>query len=126
MGSWGDVNAALNRLVREGVITGFRTNLADPDRGPDLRITATAPVVLDTKASGYDPAAVEQVRRTILDRLDHAGREPTGDDRGRTARGGAVVHQYWRMAKVRFGTEVVERRSPPRMKAGGDVCDEFY
>ncbi len=69
MGSWGDVNAALNRLVREGVITGFRTNLADPDRGPDLRITATAPVVLDTKASGYDPAAVEQVRRTILDRL---------------------------------------------------------
>lgn len=76
MGSWGDVNAALNRLVREGVITGFRTNLADPARGPDLRITATAPVVLDTKASGYDAAAIEQVRRTILDRLGMLVEDP--------------------------------------------------
>jgi hypothetical protein len=33
MASWGDLNARLNRLVREGVISGFRTNLADR---PDL------------------------------------------------------------------------------------------
>lgn len=29
MASWGDINAALNRLVREGVIAGFKTNRGD-------------------------------------------------------------------------------------------------
>ena len=69
MASWGDVNAALNRLVREGVITGFRTNLADPARGPELRVAATAPVVLDANAADYDGAAVESVRQAVASRL---------------------------------------------------------
>lgn len=29
MASWGDINAALNGLVREGVIAGFKTNRGD-------------------------------------------------------------------------------------------------
>ena len=32
MASWGDINAALNRLVREGVIAGFKTNRSDKSR----------------------------------------------------------------------------------------------
>ena len=69
MASWGDVNAALNRLVREGVITGFRTNLANPERGSELLVAATAPVVLDSSAAEYDRAAVESVRQEVASRL---------------------------------------------------------
>jgi hypothetical protein len=69
MASWGDVNAALNRLVREGVITGFKTNLANPDRGPELLVAATATVVADSDAAGYDRAAVESIREVVANRL---------------------------------------------------------
>ena len=42
MPSWGDLNARLNRLVREGVISGFRTNLASrPD--PSMLAISIAP-----------------------------------------------------------------------------------
>jgi hypothetical protein len=37
--SWGDLNARLNRLVREGVISGFRTNLATRPDVSTLMIT---------------------------------------------------------------------------------------
>jgi hypothetical protein len=39
MASWGDLNARLNRLVRDGVISGFRTNLATRPDLSSLRIT---------------------------------------------------------------------------------------
>jgi hypothetical protein len=41
MPSWGDLNARLNRLVREGVISGFRTNLATRPDPADLAIIVT-------------------------------------------------------------------------------------
>ena len=40
MASWGDVNATLNRLVREGVISGFRTNRGDKS-STGLHVTVT-------------------------------------------------------------------------------------
>ena len=41
--SWGDINLTLNRMVREGVIAGFKTNLSSPDRSAGLRVTITPP-----------------------------------------------------------------------------------
>jgi hypothetical protein len=43
--SWGDINLTLNRMVREGVIAGFKTNLSSPDRSVGLRVTITPPAV---------------------------------------------------------------------------------
>ena len=44
MASWGDINAALNRLVREGVITSFRTNRGDKTQaGLHVSIVPTEP-----------------------------------------------------------------------------------
>ena len=39
MASWGDINAALNRLVREGVITGFKTNRGDKSHQDGLHVS---------------------------------------------------------------------------------------
>jgi hypothetical protein len=36
--SWGDINLTLNRLVREGVISKFKTNLSSPDRNSGLEV----------------------------------------------------------------------------------------
>ena len=38
MQSWGDLNAALNGLIREGAIAGFRTN-RDTDDEPVIWVT---------------------------------------------------------------------------------------
>ena len=43
MASWGDVNAGLNRLVREGLITRFATNLGDANRSGAVTVTVVAP-----------------------------------------------------------------------------------
>ena len=50
--------------------------MADPDRGPELRVAATAPVVLDSSASNYDPGAIESVRDTIMSRLGMLVEDP--------------------------------------------------
>lgn len=42
MQSWGDLNVALNRLVREGVIESFRTNRADDRADPAVDVVASA------------------------------------------------------------------------------------
>lgn len=39
MASWGDINAALNRLVREGVIAGFKTNRGDKSHQDGLHVS---------------------------------------------------------------------------------------
>ena len=39
MASWGDINAALNRLVREGVIAGFKTNRGDKSHQVGLHVS---------------------------------------------------------------------------------------
>jgi hypothetical protein len=38
MKGWGDLNAALNGLVNEGVIVGFRTNREDKAADPSVAI----------------------------------------------------------------------------------------
>ena len=39
----GDINAILNPLVRDGLITGFRTNLQDREPEDELVLSVTAP-----------------------------------------------------------------------------------
>ena len=56
MASWGDINAALNRLVREGAIAGFRTNRGDKTPGAGLKVNIV-PVAEDD---------VETIRTRIL------------------------------------------------------------
>ncbi|TDR94387.1 hypothetical protein [Enterovirga rhinocerotis] len=59
MASWGDINAALNRLVREGVIAGFKTNRGDKSSRDGLHVDIVP-------AAGGD---AEGTRQTILDLL---------------------------------------------------------
>ncbi len=66
MTSRGDVNAALNRLIREGVLTGFRTNFDQVGPGVPLQVTASAPLVADPAAPSYDKAKVDGTRLLVL------------------------------------------------------------
>lgn len=51
MKSWGDLNVALNRLVREGVIESFRTNRDAPAQDEvAVEIVAPADRAEDVKA----------------------------------------------------------------------------
>jgi hypothetical protein len=61
--SWGSVNAVLNRLVREGVITGFRTNIADRQSALGLHVVITAAGVQDRERA-------EDVRRHVARELE--------------------------------------------------------
>jgi hypothetical protein len=62
MSSWGAVNAVLNRLVRDGVITAFKTNIADGRSALGLHVIVTAP--------GTDNRArAEDVRRQVAGEL---------------------------------------------------------
>ena len=62
MASWGDINATLNRLVREGAIAGFRTNRGDKTQaGLCVNVIATP---------GDDPEAVRQRIMGVLSPLD--------------------------------------------------------
>jgi hypothetical protein len=60
MASWGDVNAALNRLVREGVITGFRTNISEPSSTLALHVVITTDAALDGAGALAARARVEK------------------------------------------------------------------
>lgn len=67
---WGAINAALNGLVRDGVITAFRTNLAQPATPFGLHVIVTA--------EGVDgDARAEEVRRQVLAALDALGEDAT-------------------------------------------------
>ena len=56
--SWGDINLTLNRMVREGVIAGFKTNLSSPDRSAGLRVTIMPP-------SSAKPDEGEEIRAKV-------------------------------------------------------------
>jgi hypothetical protein len=58
--SWGDINLTLNRLVREGVIQGFKTNLSSPDRTAGLSVTITLP----------SDSAVDPIRDRVSEELE--------------------------------------------------------
>ncbi len=67
---WGAINAALNGLVRSGVITAFKTNLAQPATPFGLHVIVTA--------EGTDePARVEDVRSRVAAVLDELGETAT-------------------------------------------------
>jgi hypothetical protein len=67
---WGAINATLNGLVRTGVITAFKTNLAQPATPFGLHIIVTAEGI-------DDPARVEVVRRQVIAALDELGEDAT-------------------------------------------------
>ena len=60
--SWGDINLTLNRLVREGVISGFKTNLSSPDRTSGIQVAITAP--------NQDPEQEAEIRRRVSGDLE--------------------------------------------------------
>jgi hypothetical protein len=61
--SWGSINAVLNRLVREGVITAFKTNIADRRSALGLHVIVTG--------SGVDDRAqAEALRRRVARELE--------------------------------------------------------
>lgn len=66
MTSRGDVNAALNRLVREGVLTGFRTNFDRVGSGEPLCVSASAPLISDPAEPAFDKAKIEGTRLLVL------------------------------------------------------------
>jgi len=66
--SWGTINAALNRLVREGVITAFKTNLADRTGSLNLHVIVTADGV-------KDKAKADEVKRRVVAVLEDLGEE---------------------------------------------------
>ena len=62
----GDVNAILNRLVGEGIITGFETNFDSPlATALALHIKVTADLITDPRIPGYDDKAVRAIRNRI-------------------------------------------------------------
>ena len=57
MKSWGDVNLALNHLVRDGVIEGFRTNRDAKNADPEIALMITAEM--------KEASALHAVRSTL-------------------------------------------------------------
>ena len=69
----GDVNAILNGLIREGVITSFQTNFDSLSGALAPHIMVTADVVTLSGKPGYDPTRVAQIRNTVLRSLNPIG-----------------------------------------------------
>jgi DNA-binding Lrp family transcriptional regulator len=80
--SWGAINAALNRLVSDGVITGFKTNLADRKAALALHVIVQAENVSDAKGA-------EAVRKQVMAVLDDLGEDATVT----VDRSGAALHE---------------------------------
>jgi len=62
MATWGDINLVLNRLVREGVIGGFWTNLAGPRTPFGLQVIVAPP-------NQVDDAAAVAIQALVQDKL---------------------------------------------------------
>ena len=63
----GDVNAILNRLVREGVISAFQTNFGTPAEAYGVHVIVTPASVTDREA----------VRRAVAQALDSLSEQVT-------------------------------------------------
>lgn len=61
----GDINAVLNRLIAEGVIGSYRTNLSEGGGPGNLEVTVTCPGVVDV-------GALRELVRQELAKLDEA------------------------------------------------------
>lgn len=66
----GDVNAILNRFVREGLITGFETNLGSPIAALAPHVRVTANLVTDPGLPGYDRERLQSLRAQIATQLE--------------------------------------------------------
>ena len=77
MTSWGRINAKLNRLVHEGVITGFKTNLAEAGHLLGLHVIVMASIIADHRSPGFDPEKVEEVREKVAHALEPVTRGAT-------------------------------------------------
>jgi hypothetical protein len=60
--SWGALNARLNRLVREGVIAGFRTNLAARPGPGSLTVAVVPGVAAPAPPTGLSAASALRAR----------------------------------------------------------------
>ena len=69
----GDVNAVLNGLIREGVITGFETNFDGISALGILHITVSADLTTDPRVPGYDRRKVLAVRNRVSKELEGVG-----------------------------------------------------
>ena len=69
----GDVDAILNGLIRDGVITSFRTNFDSLSGALAPHIMVTADVVTLSGQPGYDPKRVAQIRDTVMRKLNPIG-----------------------------------------------------
>jgi len=61
--SHGDVNVTLNRLCREGVIAGFKTNFLSPSKGWGVHVIVAPPEELAGENA-------EALRRRVLEALE--------------------------------------------------------
>jgi hypothetical protein len=69
----GDVNAVLNGLIREGVITAFETNFGDMGALGILHVAVTAPLITDLRIPGYDRLRVMAIRNRVSKELEGVG-----------------------------------------------------
>ena len=62
----GEVNAILDGLVQDGVITGFKTNFENPaSLALALHVRVTADIVTDMRNPGYDEKRVRSIRNRV-------------------------------------------------------------
>jgi hypothetical protein len=69
--SRGSVNAILNRLVRETVITGFRTNF-DDRQATDIQVAVTADLIESPRTALYEGRR-EEIRQHVARELEALG-----------------------------------------------------
>ena len=69
----GNVNAVLNGLIREGVITAFETNFDSISGLGVLHITVSANLITDPRIPGYDRRKVLAVRNRVSKELEGVG-----------------------------------------------------
>lgn len=66
----GDVNAILNRMIRDGVITSFETNFDTLSVALAPHVKVTANMVTLAGKEGYDPEGVMRLRKDIMRKLE--------------------------------------------------------
>jgi hypothetical protein len=80
MASWGDVNAALNGLVRAGAISAFRSNLGDPDRAGPIEVAVTPVGQQDEQqVRGAVLRAMARLGLLATVTVEQAGQGPSGE-----------------------------------------------
>jgi hypothetical protein len=68
-----DIDAVLNGLVRQGVITSFQTTDGVTAALGVLHVSVTAPVLTDIRNPGYDRAKVMAIRNRVTKELEGVG-----------------------------------------------------